>query len=59
MIEHQQQWTNTHHSFLKVTAESLSNALLKEKYEKEELLGNKPNILQSHWHDKKFYTQMW
>lgn len=35
-------------SFLKVTG-----------YNEDEILGKKPSILQSHWHDKEFYEEMW
>ncbi len=28
-------------------------------YPKEELIGQKPSKLQSNWHDKEFYTNMW
>jgi diguanylate cyclase (GGDEF)-like protein/PAS domain S-box-containing protein len=35
MVHHQQKWSETHHSFIKITAESIANALEKQKYEQE------------------------
>lgn len=29
------------------------------KYSKEELIGTKPNVFKSGYHDKKFYTKLW
>ena len=28
-------------------------------YSRDELIGNKPTVLQSNWHDKEFYINMW
>jgi diguanylate cyclase (GGDEF)-like protein/PAS domain S-box-containing protein len=35
MVHHQQKWSETHHSFIKITAESIANALEKQEYEQE------------------------
>ncbi len=35
MVHHHQKWTNTHHSFVKRTAESIADLLEKKKYEEE------------------------
>lgn len=99
MVTNYQKWSQTHHSFVKITAESISSALDKKRYEEElqisakvfesssegiiitdkdtniikvngsfskitgyletELIGKKPTILQSHWHEKEFYDEMW
>mgnify|MGYP002640800102 CR=1 FL=1 len=99
MVHHHQIWTETHHSFVRLTAESIAIALEKKRYEQElqlstkvfenssegiiitdaqtnilkvndsftkitgysrdELIGQKPSILGSNWHDEKFYESMW
>jgi diguanylate cyclase (GGDEF)-like protein/PAS domain S-box-containing protein len=40
--------TDVNEAFLKITG-----------YEKHELIGKNPSILQSKWHDKDFYESMW
>jgi len=99
MVHCHQKWTDTHHSFVSITAESIANTFNKMKYEeelelsakvfenslegiiitdadtniikvnesfsritgfsKDELIGNQPTLLQSNWHDKEFYKNMW
>ncbi|QFR50310.1 diguanylate cyclase [Sulfurimonas lithotrophica] len=99
MVLHQQKWSKTHHSFVKITAKSIADMFERRLFENElqlsakvfensldgiiitdadtniiktndsfskitgysknDLVGKKPSILKSNWHDKEFYENMW